>query len=247
MDRVVPCPAARLCWRVGVAFSCRALTGAMAAQDGRELVAVDQATPIVGHGGDRRMVQEHDAAAFGRQPVEHGRERSELAPPEPAGGEGRRGRHRGREPDHGDVAAPAQEGERLLAAAGAGIAAHIVRPVRPGLVPLHLDVGVVVARDHRDPGGAQAEPIEARARERELLTQRQVGDVAGAQHVVDAGGVEILDHVVERVDVVVPAAVRQQVHRADPALVRELEPARAVVRQQVQIGAVGQAHARGQW
>jgi len=41
--------------------------------------------------------------------------------------------------------------------------------------------------------------------------------------------------VVERTAVIVGAAMRHEVHRADPALVREIEPARPIVGQKVQI------------
>ena len=104
------------------------------------------------------------------------------------------------------------------------------------------DVGVVIAGDHGDLVRPAGELVESDARERELLGEREVGDIAGAQHVVDALRVHVLDHVLERSHVIMAAAVRQEIHRADPALVRELEPARAVVRQKMKIGAVREAH-----
>ena len=56
--------------------------------------------------------------------------------------------------------------------------------------------------------------------------------------------VEIFDRVVERGDVILARAVRDQVHRADPALVRELDPARTFVRQEMEVGAMREARAR---
>ena len=92
------------------------------------------------------------------------------------------------------------------------------------------------------PQGPVRELVEPGARELELAAEREVRDVAGAQDVVDAERVEVVDHLLERGHVIVAAAVRQQVHRADPALVRQLEPARAVVRQEVKVGAMREAH-----
>jgi len=91
------------------------------------------------------------------------------------------------------------------------------------------DVRVVVTGDHGDVERPERELVELAARELELAAHRQVRDVAGAQHVLDALRVEILDHVLERGHVIVAAAARQEVHRADPALVHELDPAPAVV------------------
>jgi hypothetical protein len=107
------------------------------------------------------------------------------------------------------------------------------------------DVRVVIAGQHGDVVGAVRELVEPPARERELLFEREVRDVTGAQHVLDALRVEVLDHLVERRDVIVARPVRQQIGRADPALVRELHQARAVVRQEVQIGAVRESQAPG--
>jgi hypothetical protein len=105
-----------------------------------------------------------------------------------------------------------------------------------------LDVRVVVAGDDRDAGGAQRQAIEALAGVAELAGQREVGDVAGADDVVDALGVEVGHHVVERRGVVVAAAAGDQVHPPDPPLVQVVERARPVERQQVQVGAVRESH-----
>ena len=121
----------------------------------------------------------------------------------------------------------------------AQVAEHLGEQRDPG-----GDVGVVVARDAGDVLGPHGQLGELRAGELELLAQREVRDVAGAQDVIDLLRVEIRDHVVERGHVIVAAPVRQQVHRADPALVREIEPPRPVVRQQVEIGAVREPHPR---
>jgi hypothetical protein len=77
------------------------------------------------------------------------------------------------------------------------------------------------------------------------MRKGEVGDVAGADDVIDAEAVEIDDQVFERVGVIVARPARQQVHHADPALVRELNELRSFVGQEVEIGEVRDAH--GSW
>ena len=126
----------------------------------------------------------------------------------------------------------------LPARVGGRVVAEHLREQRHALG----DVRVVIAGDHRHRGRAERQAIELAARELELATQGEVRDVARAEDVIDTLLVEIGDHRLERGHVIVAAPVREQVHRADPPLVREVEPASPVVREQVEVRAVSETH-----
>src|SRR5262245_11407733 len=219
---------------------------------GERVVIAQAADPALRALAGGRMVDRDQPGLAGEPRIgEHAREASELAGADPAvRGEPRRGTA-GRHADERELAADADErpaeivvgiGAILLGPRPAGVARREVAEQLGEQRDALGHVRVVVAGQDGDVAGAVRKMIEFLTREYELLAQREVRDIARTQHVVDALRVDIGDHVVERRDVIVAAAIRQQVQRADPALVREVEPARAVVRQQVQVRTVREFH-----
>ena len=215
-------------------------------QDRGELVGVDQAPTIVGHGGHGRVVQQENPAGMvvGHR-IEQARQPAQLALAEPPGGESGRRRHCGRHADQGHRPAPAQERERVaLGPAAVGtVAAHVVGPVRPGLAPLHLDIGVVVAGNDRD-GIGRAQLAQPARGLHELGRQRDVDQIAGDRDMVRRLGAHVLDQRVQHLAAMdaIAAALPGQV--AEHPLVHQRPRRDARHRAQMQVRQMGEAEPR---
>jgi len=187
------------------------------------------------------MVQQDDpAGVLTLDLVQHGAEGADLEPAQPAGGEGRWRGDRGRHADQGDRATPAQKGEGVALAAAAAVAAHVVRPMRPGLAPLHLDIGVVVAWNHRDVLW-RSQLAQPDRRLDELRRQRDVDQIAGDRDVVRLLLAQIRHQRVEHFAAMDAVAASLPGNVAQDPLVEQGTGADPRHWPQVQVGQVGQA------
>ena len=168
------------------------------------------------------------ACGLGR---EHPLEPLELGRAEPAAGEQRRGRQ-------GRIEADQRQGADAVDERPALVAARPLGPVGQALGRGDRHQRVVVAR-HQAERAARRQRPKPLGRLAELGRQREVGDVAGDDDVVDAGSAHIRGQRLEDLRPVQMAAAAPR-QGAELALRKPLAQREPRLERQVQVGDVGQ-------
>ncbi len=204
--------------------------GAVFRDQAAERPGVDEALEAVGALHGRRVMDQHDAEqAFVRKMRERVGKSHQLIGAELAGGEERRGRQRGGKPDQRRGPAPAHIGKRTRPAvrrAGAdAVAAHVIAPVRGGMLDRVAHIGVVIARHHAHVV-RRAEPREPFPSRREFLLQRDVDEVAGDRDVVRRRGAQVMHQGFQHFGAVPDEAPPVPIDEAERALAGQLAKTR---------------------